>query len=560
MKRFLRLKLVVSLAAFMMIAAAIVVPLSWNIIGLHTTTTAARAQHQLLVQRKHPRSAHMPLFLGSAPQSSANASNCLAPPAHCDLTWHNGPVQEQPVAYAIFWGKSWPTKKGLNATGTIAEKYLQDIGGSNYANILSQYYDSNSHISKNISFGGLWMDPSNPPFDKTCTSQTVQDSAIQSEVSKAISGQHWSQGDINATFIVYTPSGFSVNDGSCSSSRPGGYCGYHSMFGTNVVYSEILFPTPGCLVKSLQKGENVNGQSLADVTAHEQFEAATDPDLSNPAWQDVNGNIGEIGDKCNFDVSKGFAKLSNKGSFEVQTEYSNVTHTCVNSYTPGNIWLTGHDADYHCSSIELAQCNYLKIATTSVRGSSTLPLLVLDHGGEVSTALSNAFLASLNIQVVDPRSGFASVALVDATGKPLYSAIIVASDVSCGGCDNNDDVGITPDSDAINARADAIAQFFSAGGGILALAGADNTTPYYQFLPTPFAVTGIAVTAPFVFTAFGLSLGLIEGVPGDHSSDDNCCATHNSFSVAFVVPTSVSYKSVELDSAGAAETLLFQGH
>lgn len=502
---------------------------------------------------------HMPLS-DAAPSRAASASKCPTSPTHCDLTWHNGPVQEKPVAYAIFWGKSWSTGSGLNADGTVAKDYLRDVGGSNYANMLSQYYDATGHISKNIPLKGTWLDTSNPPTNTSCTSKTVQDAAIRKEILKAISTKHWPQGNVNVTFFVYTPSKYSVDDSGCSSARPGGYCGYHNIFGNNVVYAEIVFPTKGCLVTPLKSGENVNGQSLADVTAHEQFEAATDPNPGNPGWQDVDGGAGEIGDKCNFNVTKGFTKLSNGGSFEVQTEYSDVTHTCDNSYTPGNIWLTGHDPDYHCS-VESHQCNYLKVATGFVRGSSTLPVLVLDHGTQVQAALSQAFPAGLAMQVIDPRSGFAGVALVDAKGKRLYSAIIVASDITCGGCDNNDGTGITPDSDALNARSDAIAQFFSAGGGILALAGANNTTPYYQFLPTFFTVNGTFVTPPFQLTTLGLSLGLIEGAPGDPNSDDNCCPTHNSFLLSFVLPpTGNLYQFAETDGLGLGETVVFKGH
>lgn len=213
----------------------------------------------------------------------------------------------------------------------------------------------------------------------------------------------------------------------------------------------------------------------------------------------------------------------------------------------GNLWVTGHDPDYHCT-FDAAQCNYLKVAVNFVMNGSTLPVLALDHGTEVATAVNAAFSGSgPSVTTVDPRTGFSTLPLVSTSGTPLYSAIIVASDTTCGGCDNNDGVGITPDSDAINARAADIAQFYNAGGGILALAGAENIGVFYNFMPV--ATTGATTTSPYTFTSLGLSLGLIEG------SDDNCCATHNSFQT----PASGSpFQIAETDSAGLPETMIVQ--
>lgn len=213
----------------------------------------------------------------------------------------------------------------------------------------------------------------------------------------------------------------------------------------------------------------------------------------------------------------------------------------------GNLWVTGHDPDYHCTFQGL-QCNYLKVAVNFVTNGSTLPILALDHGSEVATAVSDAFGGSGPVvNTVDPRTGFSSLPLVSSGGTPLYSAIIVASDTTCGGCDNNDAAGVTPDSDAINARAADIALFFNAGGGILALAGADNIGVFYNFIPV--ATIGATTSSPYTLTSLGLSLGLIEG------SDDNCCATHNSFQTP---GTGSPFQIAELDSAGLPETMIVQ--
>jgi hypothetical protein len=229
-----------------------------------------------------------------------------------------------------------------------------------------------------------------------------------------------------------------------------------------------------------------------------------------------------------------------------------IVHTHAAAPTSsGKLWATGHDADFHCSQGDPGACHYLKVAVNFVMNGSTLPILALDHGTEVQTAINNAFTTNApKLKTVDPRTAFASLPLVDSGGKPLYSAIIVASDVTCGGCDNNDDVSVTPDSDAINARAADIKTFFNASGGILALAGAQNVSVFYNFLPIPVSPTTVSPPdgspGGFTLTSLGQSLGLT-------TSDINCCQTHNSF---LLPPSGSPLQVAELDVAGNAETLI----
>lgn len=208
-----------------------------------------------------------------------------------------------------------------------------------------------------------------------------------------------------------------------------------------------------------------------------------------------------------------------------------------------NFVATGHDMDYHCDTGTTEECEYLKIAVDKVRAGSTLPILAIDQGTEVKGALEAAgYTGAGEIATVDPTqtSTFAATAFLDGAGHPLYSAIITASDETCGGCDNSLEGEAN-----VNARAADFAGFFNAGGGILALAGADNFETYYNFVPLKVAAT--AVAPPFTVTPEGATLGINEEMA-------NCCATHNSFSIPpapFVV--------LENDSAGQAETIAALG-
>jgi hypothetical protein len=222
----------------------------------------------------------------------------------------------------------------------------------------------------------------------------------------------------------------------------------------------------------------------------------------------------------------------------------------------GNIWMTGHDADYHCSGG--SQCNHFGIAVDFARIGApdpTKPILVLDRLDlDVVAALGQATAMARNTVegagnpfpyvVMDPRSvAFAAEPLLVS----VYSAIVVASDFSCGGCDLNEEDGTTPDSDAINLRAADIASFFNAGGGLAYMSGAESRDVYYDSIPV--GATASAVSPPFTLTGDGLAIGLLD------PDDTNCCPTHNSFELPGVSSPLVV---AETDENGKAETLFLR--
>ena len=204
--------------------------------------------------------------------------------------------------------------------------------------------------------------------------------------------------------------------------------------------------------------------------------------------------------------------------------------------TGANFIATGHDMDFHCSGGDTDECAYLKILVDKVRNGSTLPILALDQGTELPSALTA--ISEGPVTAVDPSNAAAFNAVAfTAGGAPKFSAIITASDETCGGCDNT-----TAGEANINARANDFKDFFNAGGGILALTGADNRATYYNFVPLP-NLTATAVSEPFTVTATGAALGITNTMA-------NCCPTHSSF----LIPGS-PFVVLETDSAGQAETI-----
>jgi hypothetical protein len=190
------------------------------------------------------------------------------------------------------------------------------------------------------------------------------------------------------------------------------------------------------------------------------------------------------------------------------------------SASAGRLIVTGHDADRRCALTD-QQCGFLKAALKYVRETApaaTKPVLVLDRGTKqlnvaIRKAWSNGYSYSgPKTVVVDPRSAAFRKLKIDVT---RFSAVAIASDASCGGCDLE-----AADAAALWKRRRDLQAFFSSGGGIFAGAGGANAAAYYRFMPIPKA--GPASTGPFELTAYGNAIGF-------KYDDISCCAVANTF-------------------------------
>jgi len=197
-----------------------------------------------------------------------------------------------------------------------------------------------------------------------------------------------------------------------------------------------------------------------------------------------------------------------------------------------NIALTGHDDDFHCGGGfgDPNACAQLKALVNYARNGSGLPVLTFDAGSELTSALTSFGIAFTN---VNPNTlGAVTASLFN---NSLYSAFIVASDSSCGGCDNNP-LGEA----AIAAQTAAIDSFLNGGGGIVGLAGAASAG-YYDFVPQAATSVGGAPSTGYSQTAVGAGLG-IPAVNGD--------ATHNLFWNPGTHGESAFYEIDEVNSFG----------
>ena len=208
----------------------------------------------------------------------------------------------------------------------------------------------------------------------------------------------------------------------------------------------------------------------------------------------------------------------------------------------GSIALTGHDDDYHCAAGDPNACGQLSALVNFVKDKSSLPLLTFDAGSELTSDLTALHIAFTN---VNPDGGVSA----SLFNHSMFSAFVVASDESCGGCDN-DAAGEA----AIAAKSAAIDSFLNSGGGILGLAGADSSK-YYSFVPQTATSVGGAPSDGYSQTSAGAKYG-IAAVNGD--------PTHNLFSNPGTNGESKFYQVAEVNAYGndtipgpmAATTLL----
>lgn len=201
----------------------------------------------------------------------------------------------------------------------------------------------------------------------------------------------------------------------------------------------------------------------------------------------------------------------------------------------GNILLTGHDNDFHCSDDGFANfgnaCGALTAESAYVRNGSSLPVLVIDDGSELSGSLTHDGIANTRVTVGSVTAGMFN--------HSTYSAFAVASVTSCGGCDNPTGTGT-----ALAAFHTSIQSFVDAGGGILGLTGADDPNAF-AYVPDSASGPPIDDSSGFVATSAGAA-----DIPGFFAVNGD--ETHNTFT-----SFSSAYTVAETFGAGGPAVTLF---
>jgi hypothetical protein len=252
----------------------------------------------------------------------------------------------------IFWlpkGDSFEPNGSNSRYERLMERYFQDVGGTPFYNILSQYYDDIGGPVRNVvTLGGSYVDTASYAAAGT-ESDPLLDSDISQEINRvlALKRGEWVADSEHIVFLVtgynvQECSGTSASDGcTFRHNREADFCAYHSQSAEDVIYA-YLPVVDGCL--DLPTAQSPNDDPVADAVistaSHEQFEAVSDPSLDG--WFDSATNEGEMADKCvrvygPVDDDGGNVTLAHGHRYIVQEEWSLRDQRCTLSLetTPG---------------------------------------------------------------------------------------------------------------------------------------------------------------------------------------------------------------------------------
>jgi hypothetical protein len=234
-------------------------------------------------------------------------------------------VQHAPVLRVIFWGSNW-NSTGAAATRTELLNLYSNLAGSEFQNVMTQYYDTRGWVQTRVSLS-TYTDTS------VAAPSNVTDAALQTEVASAISANGWTRTS-DSQFIVLPAPG-TAYDSSLSSMNA---CGYHSYDASHSSYTWVPFEgDQPWASRCLGYDPNRNPAHVASMVAsHEYAESATDPYLNG--WTTQDGY--EIADIC----STGDVALPS-GAYG-QPLWDNHQGTCVTSATattPAVVGAVGSD-------------------------------------------------------------------------------------------------------------------------------------------------------------------------------------------------------------------------
>lgn len=226
------------------------------------------------------------------------------------MTYGGGQVELAPKVYLVYWG--WP---GTNdPVQSLSQNFVSAIGGTSWAAIDTQYYESvggqQDHISNPTQLlAGVWYDTTNPIHDNL----SMQD--IGNEAQRGV--QHFGITDLaDSNVVVMQPK--NANDAGFNQ---GQYCAWHDWSTDGYSFAPGTLPFAFTSIPYVLNAGAACGQDFVNkapggdldgvtmVLGHEIAEAITDPGAGvsgNTGWMDLNQE--ENGDKCAWvDIGPGSA-------------------------------------------------------------------------------------------------------------------------------------------------------------------------------------------------------------------------------------------------------------
>ena len=248
-----------------------------------------------------------------------------------DVVYHGGAVMgPNVVVHTVFWAPpgyqfggspgSEPGSGGLLGLGgstpipgyeAMQQQFFTDVahdsGSQNdIYSLLNEYPDHTGNGSYQLSYNAA-VDSVNatdpfPPKSAQCASAAgagacVTDTQVGRELDKVISASDPAGRGLNNVWFMYLPPGVDecYQAGTCGTNAFGGYHSVSNVGHGVVIYAVIIDPiievTPS---QGSDPEGNPDAEAAVDVSAHELFEALTNP--TGVGWMDPNGE--ELADKC----------------------------------------------------------------------------------------------------------------------------------------------------------------------------------------------------------------------------------------------------------------------
>jgi hypothetical protein len=226
----------------------------------------------------------------SQPVGYASPANCggVSPCSGPVLNYPNNPVQGYVTVYLVYWGPLW-SQGFANSSQTItaSQDVINGLNGSNFQQVLSQYYSSSAVIDpQGVTLGGTWIDPLPPTV---INPQNVLNEANRAQSQNA----GWQSDPTHTQYLIFPQPGAVYSQTNA--------CGWHTygmsnnvgQANTTYVASAIYWqPDVGNCVANGPSGNVWNAETF--VLSHEYAETVSDPFLN--AWVTSGGQ--EVGDLC----------------------------------------------------------------------------------------------------------------------------------------------------------------------------------------------------------------------------------------------------------------------
>lgn len=288
------------------------------------------------VQGSSP-TAHPRAELGAQPPPPSGVTP-VCPAAAGALCWYLGPVLHSNSVYTVFLtpsGLSFPAGYVDRVNAYFADQAAASGTRGNVYSTDTQYYDSTGNAGYQSTVAGTTTDSVAADCSVALVRPNcVSDSALTTKLDGVIAAHGWPRG-LGPVYFVFLPQGANLCAGSTCAYQPGGFCAYHSLFGSGptLYAAEPFAAQPGC-----DTGESPNASSadaVINTASHEHNEIITDP--TGSGWQDQQGN--ENGDLCarSYGPALGgasgarFNQSIGSGRYFLQEEFSNADNGCVQS-------------------------------------------------------------------------------------------------------------------------------------------------------------------------------------------------------------------------------------